>query len=97
MASPFPGIDPYIKDPEIWSDFHGDLAAEIHARLIIPLPLLEPDPDAGLDLNGAVTSICERGAYARLTDVRQVPPPPPLSTQDKSWLQVRLQAAGLRQ
>jgi hypothetical protein len=29
MASPFPGMDPYIEQPEIWSDFHLDLAAEI--------------------------------------------------------------------
>ena len=33
MPSPFPGMDPYIEDPEIWSDFHGDLAAEIRADL----------------------------------------------------------------
>jgi len=26
-------MDPYIKHPEIWSDFHGDLAAEIRAEL----------------------------------------------------------------
>jgi len=26
-------MDPWIEDPEIWSDFHGDLAAEIRARL----------------------------------------------------------------
>jgi hypothetical protein len=33
MPSPFPGMDPYIEDAEVWSDFHGDLAAEIRARL----------------------------------------------------------------
>lgn len=33
MSSPFPGMDPYIEDSEIWSDFHGDLAGEIRARL----------------------------------------------------------------
>jgi uncharacterized protein DUF4058 len=33
MPSPFPGMDPWIEDPEIWSDFHGDLAAEIRASL----------------------------------------------------------------
>ena len=33
MPSPFPGMDPYIEDPEIWSDFHGDLAGEIRATL----------------------------------------------------------------
>jgi len=33
MPSPFPGMDPYIEQPEVWSDFHGDLAAEIRAEL----------------------------------------------------------------
>ncbi|MBI4602350.1 MAG: DUF4058 family protein [Planctomycetes bacterium] len=33
MPSPFPGMDPCIEDPEIWSDFHGDLAAEVRAHL----------------------------------------------------------------
>lgn len=33
MASPFPGMDPYIEDPEIWSDFHLNLATEIQAIL----------------------------------------------------------------
>ena len=33
MPSRFPGMDPYIEDPEIWSDFHGRLAEEISAAL----------------------------------------------------------------
>lgn len=33
MPSPFPGMDPYIEHPDIWSDFHGDLAGEIRAQL----------------------------------------------------------------
>lgn len=33
MPSPFPGMDPYIEVPELWSDFHGDLAAEMRAEL----------------------------------------------------------------
>jgi hypothetical protein len=27
MPSPFPGMDPYIETPELWSDFHNDLAS----------------------------------------------------------------------
>jgi hypothetical protein len=38
MPSPFPGMDPYIETPELWSDFHGDVAAEIRARLNRQLP-----------------------------------------------------------
>jgi hypothetical protein len=33
MPSPFPGMDPYIEAPDIWSDFRGDLAAEMRAEL----------------------------------------------------------------
>ncbi len=33
MPSPFPGMDPYIEDPEVWSDFHSGLAAEIRETL----------------------------------------------------------------
>jgi hypothetical protein len=33
MPSPFPGMDPYIELPEVWSDFHNDLTAEIRAGL----------------------------------------------------------------
>lgn len=33
MSSPFPGMDPYIERPRIWTDFHDDLAGEIRAML----------------------------------------------------------------
>jgi uncharacterized protein DUF4058 len=33
MPSPLPGMDPYIEAPNIWSDSHGDLAAEMRAEL----------------------------------------------------------------
>lgn len=33
MPSPFPGMDPYIERPNIWPDFHSDLAAQIRAEL----------------------------------------------------------------
>ncbi len=33
MPSPFPGMDPYIEDPNIWEDFHLNLASEIQAQL----------------------------------------------------------------
>ena len=33
MPSPFPGMDPYIETPELWSDFHNNLASEMQAQL----------------------------------------------------------------
>lgn len=33
MASSFPGMDPYLEGPDIWEDFHANLAGEIQAQL----------------------------------------------------------------
>lgn len=33
MPSPFPGMDPYLEDAEIWSGFHHSIAEEIKRRL----------------------------------------------------------------
>lgn len=39
MPSPFPGMDPYLENPRIWSDVHQRLAGEIADQL---LPALRP-------------------------------------------------------
>ena len=33
MASPFPGMDPYLEAPEIWRGFYHAVACEIIAQL----------------------------------------------------------------
>jgi hypothetical protein len=33
MLSPFPGMDPYLEDPDIWEDFHSSLAAEVRDQI----------------------------------------------------------------
>lgn len=33
MPSPFPGMDPYLEDPERWPDFHHALAERVKAAL----------------------------------------------------------------
>src|SRR4051794_40857440 len=33
MPSPFLGMDPYIETPELWSDFHSNVAPTIQATL----------------------------------------------------------------
>jgi hypothetical protein len=58
----------------------------------LPVPLLHPDPDAPLDLAGVVAAVYGRGAYARLIDYRQPPPPPSLSDAEAAWLDERLRA-----
>ncbi len=38
MPSPFPGMDPYLESPSIWSDFHLTLIISIRAELNRRLP-----------------------------------------------------------
>jgi hypothetical protein len=38
MKSPFPGMDPYIEDRGLWSDFHTKLIGEIERGLTAKLP-----------------------------------------------------------
>jgi len=38
MPSPFPGMDPYLEEPAIWTDFHGTLLMCIRAELNRLLP-----------------------------------------------------------
>lgn len=63
---------------------------------LLPVPLLEPDPDVPLNLAVAVAAVYERGGYADLIDYRRPPPPPPLAEAEAAWLDERLQAQGLR-
>lgn len=38
MLSPFPGMNPYLEDPDIWPDFHTTLFVEVRAELNKRLP-----------------------------------------------------------
>ncbi len=53
---------------------------------ILPVPLLEPDPDVPCDLGIAVASVYELGAYASQIDYGQPPPPPSLYQAEADWL-----------
>lgn len=39
MPSPFPGMDPYLEAPQLWEDFHQNLAIQIQHQLS---PLMRP-------------------------------------------------------
>jgi Protein of unknown function (DUF4058) len=54
---------------------------------VLPVPLLESDPDVPLDLAAAVASVYERGAYAQQIDYQQPPPPPALTSAEANWLE----------
>ncbi|WP_081748034.1 DUF4058 family protein [Leptolyngbya sp. PCC 6406] len=38
MANPCPGMNPYLDQPDYWSDFHNQLVAAI-ARSLVPVLL----------------------------------------------------------
>ncbi len=64
---------------------------------VLPVPLLEPDPDATLDLGAVVAAVYDRGAYARLIDYHRSPPPPALSDTETIWLDTHLQTQKVRE
>jgi len=63
---------------------------------LLPIPLLEPDPDVPFDLHTAVTNVYDRAGYADLINYRRSPPPPPLNVSEATWLDEQLRKQGLR-
>lgn len=51
----------------------------------LSIPLLEPDPDARVDLAASIAAVYEDGAYGAQIDYRQ-PPPPPLTPEEAEWI-----------
>lgn len=63
---------------------------------VLPVPLLEPDPDVPLDLGKIVTAVYERGGYASIIDYRQPPPAPKLAETEDKWIAELLAKTGRR-
>jgi len=59
---------------------------------LLPVPLLEPDPDVPLDLGKAVAAVYERGGYADWLDYREPPPLPTLSEEETAKLEELLKS-----
>ncbi|MCS6882909.1 MAG: DUF4058 family protein [Oscillochloridaceae bacterium] len=53
---------------------------------VVPVPLLPPDDDVVLDLGLALREVYDEAAYDLSIDYQQDPPPPPLSAEERSWL-----------
>jgi hypothetical protein len=53
---------------------------------ILPIPLLEPDPDSPLDLGVCVANVYETGRYAIRINYREAPPPPKLSSHEIEYV-----------
>lgn len=57
---------------------------------VLPVPLLQPDPDAKLDLGAVVSQVYERGGYGTIMDYREAPPPPRLSELESQYIETLL-------
>lgn len=57
---------------------------------VLPVPLLEPDPDAILGLGAVVARVYERGGYGTLIDYRADPPPPKLAASEVEFVNLLL-------
>jgi len=53
---------------------------------ILPVPLLDPDPDVSFDLGRAVKTVYEEGAYGLEINYHLPPPPPALTDKESHWL-----------
>lgn len=54
MPSPFPGMDPYLEDSDIWPGFHHSLADEVKAQLN---PLIGPKYYADVEVRTVVEEV----------------------------------------
>ena len=90
MASPFPGMNPYLEHPNIWDDFHASLATEIRNQLA---PNLRPRYFAALIPRVTYDEVVIEDMRI---DYSQPPPKPDLPPEDAGWLEARLLSAGGR-
>jgi hypothetical protein len=80
---PFPGMNPYLEAPDIWSDFHDALAAAIRADLNISLPApyyarLQKRPELGVILEAGVS-------HRIIPDVTVLRRPPSIRESGSTW------------
>jgi len=65
--------------------------ADLRDRLpIIAVPLRDPFPDVPIDLQAAIETVYDRGAYQFVLDYASPPPAPPLAPADLQWTADRI-------
>jgi hypothetical protein len=103
------GVRPPLEEPNPYAPYYVMLSRTEHRPEVqvwpiqladplpaLPVPLLEPDPDACLDLGAAVSAVYDRCAYVVDIDYRKPPPRPPLSPEEADWVDTLLREKGLR-
>src|SRR4051794_30618099 len=59
MPSPFPGMDPYFEQPDVWHDFHETFLTHLRDTLV---PRVSPEYTVNLE---ARVYVCELAASER--------------------------------
>ena len=88
MASPFPGMDPYIEFCGVWPGFHLKFINYWQEALNDLLPERYEAHNVHLDLQAVFELTYERGRYARSLDYSQ-PVPQTLAEETARWIQSR--------
>lgn len=89
MPSPFPGMNPYLENPALWSGERrpkADLYAFNLQNVIpcFPLPLRSEDIELLVDLQILLTELYNRASYDLVIDYSREPVLP-LSEEDAAW------------
>ena len=74
MASPFPGMDPYLEDSNIWPGFHHRLADELAAQLN---PLIGPKYYADINIRTVLEEVTINLPHITYPDVGVFEQPSP--------------------
>lgn len=77
MANPFPGMNPWLEHPALWSDVHFRLISAI-ARYLSPL--LEPRYYVSVGAQAYVATAFAQPPATRYPDVAVVQPPSPVAS-----------------
>ena len=108
MASPFPGMDPYLEERALWPDVHQRMITYIAevlrpqtrpkyiARIGERIQLADVGHGAVLDLPAVFSRCYDVGGYDLLIDYSR-PPAVLLRDEETAWLANLLQEKGLRQ
>lgn len=78
MASPFPGMDPYLEDKEHWSGFHHHLAEELLRQLN---PLIVPKYYAEVEVHSVLQELTITETHHVYPDVNIIEVQPQASTK----------------
>ncbi|MBV6624465.1 MAG: DUF4058 family protein [Rivularia sp. (in: Bacteria)] len=101
MSSPFPGMNPYLENPELWAEVHHRLITAIAIAIAPPIRpkyrvAIEKRTYLGdVDLQSLLAQVYEQAGFDLAIDY-SIEPVPALNSEDKVWADTLLKGKGLR-